>query len=68
MDITSMNFGELLFVLNCDPLKNEIKKIENINNHIVQTKNSIYFNDICLKEEFYPKFSNIYVYIYISYI
>ena len=27
MDFTSMNFGDLLFALNCDQLKNEIKWI-----------------------------------------
>ena len=32
MDFTSMNFGDLLFALNCDPLKNKITKIEKINN------------------------------------
>ena len=65
MDFTSMNFGDLLFALNCDPLKNEIMKIEKINKRIVQTKNCIYFNKICLKEGLHPKYSNIYIYIYI---
>ena len=46
MDFTSMGFGEPLFALNCDPVKNEIRKIENINKCIVETKNCIYFNDI----------------------
>ena len=41
-----MNFGDLLFALNCDPLKNEIRKIEKINKRIVQTKNGINFNKI----------------------
>ena len=41
-----MNFGELLIFLNCDPLKNEIMKIEKINKRIVETKNGIYFNEI----------------------
>ena len=50
MDFTSMNFGDLLFTLNCDPLKNEIRKIEKINKRIDQTKNGIYFDKICLKE------------------
>ena len=45
LDFTSMNFGDVLFALNCDPLKNEIRKIE-INKRIVQTKNGIYFNEI----------------------
>ena len=59
-----MNFGDLLFARNCDPLKNEIRKIEQINKRIVQIKNGIYFNNICLKEGLHPKFS-IYIYIYI---
>ena len=46
-----MNFGDLLFALNCDRLKNDIRKIEKINKRIVQSKNGIYFN--------------IYIYIYI---
>ena len=56
-----MNFGDLLFALNCDPLKNEMRKIEKINKRIVRTKNGIYFNEICLKEGLHP----IYIYIYI---
>ena len=51
-----MNFGDLLFALNCDRLKNDIRKIEKINKRIVQSKNSIYFNDIYIY---------IYIYIYI---
>ena len=46
MDFTGMNFGDLLFALNCDSLKNEIRKIEKINKRIVQTKNGIYFNEM----------------------
>ena len=46
MDFTSMNFGKLLFALNCDPLKNKIRKIEKIDERIVQTKNCTYFNFI----------------------
>ena len=45
-----MNFSDLLFALNCDPLKNEIRKIEKINKRIVQTKNCIYFNNIYIFE------------------
>ena len=61
MNFASMNFGDLLFALNCDPLKNEIRKIQKINKCIVQTKNGIYFNEMCLKEGLRPKFSNIYI-------
>ena len=59
MDFTSMNFGDLLFALNCDRLKNDIRKIEKINKHIVQSKNGIYFNEIFLNFLIY-----IYIYIY----
>ena len=41
-----MNFGELLFALNSNPLKTETRKIEKINKLIVQTKNDTDFNDI----------------------
>ena len=64
MDFTSMNFGDILFAINCNPLKNEIRKIEKINKRIVQTKNGIYFNEICLKEGLHPKFPYIYIYVY----
>ena len=60
MYFTSMNFGDLLFALNCDRLKNEISEIEKINKRIVQSKNGIYFNEICLI--FTPDFL-IYIYI-----
>ena len=46
MHFTSMNFGDLLFALNCDRLQNDIMKIEKINKRIVQSKNGIYFNEI----------------------
>ena len=62
MDFTSMNFGDLLFSLNCDPLENEIRKIEKINKRIVQTKNGIYCNKYALKRDFTPNFL-IYIYI-----
>ena len=60
-----MNLGDILFSLNCDTLKNEIRKIEQIKKRIVQTKNGIYFNEICLKEGLHRKFSNMCIYIYI---
>ena len=66
MDFTNKTFGELLFAINNDHLKNKVRKIERINKRIVQTESGIYFNEICLKEGLQPKFSNIYIYIYIS--
>ena len=62
MDFTNMTFGELFFAINNDHLKNKVRKIEKINKRIVQTKNGIYFIEVCLKEGLHPKFSNIYIY------
>ena len=56
-----MNFADLLFSINCDRLKNEIRKIEKINKRIVESKNGIYFNEIYLKVGLHPEFSNIYI-------
>ena len=42
-------------------INNEIRKIEKINKRIVQTKNDIYLNEICLKEGVHPNFFNIYI-------
>ena len=39
-----------------------IRKLEKINKRIVQSKNGIYFNEICLKEGLHPNFL-IYIYI-----
>ena len=47
-----MNFGDLLFALNCDPLKNEIRKIEKINNRIVKLKMVIILIKYALKRDF----------------
>ena len=63
MDFSNMTFGKLLFAINYDHLNNKVRKIEKINKRIVQTKNGIYFNEVCLKEGLHPKFSNIYIYI-----
>ena len=62
MYLTKMTFGELLFAINTDHLKNKVSKIEKINMRIVQSKNGIYFNEVCLKEGLHPNFSNIYIY------
>ena len=41
-----MTFGELLYAINNDHLKNKDRKIEKINKRIVETKNGIYFNEL----------------------
>ena len=47
-----MNFGELLFALNCDTLKNEIRKMEKINNRIVQLKMGFVLMKYASKRDF----------------
>ena len=56
MDFSCMNFGDLLFALNCDRLKNEIRKIENINKRIVQYKMVFILMIYALKTDFTPIF------------
>ena len=53
-------FGELLHSLNNNLLKNEIRNIEKLNNFFLNIKNGIRFNETCIKEGLYPKFTNIY--------
>ena len=50
-----MDFGDLLLALNCDPLKNEIRKIEKINKRIVQLKIVFILMKYALKRDFTQK-------------
>ena len=62
-----MNFGDLLFALNCDPLKNEIRKIEKINKRLFKRKMVFILIKYVLKWDFTPIFLiYIYIYIYVS--
>ena len=55
-----MNIGELLF--QCDiESKNIFRKYERINKKIIESKWSRNFNEICLKENLWPTYTNIYV-------
>ena len=65
MDYNDLNFGQLLFLLRNEVLKNNIRNIEKIKKRIVHLKNGIHFNEICIQEGFQPNFTNIYIYIYI---
>ena len=46
MDYNDLNFGQLLFLLGNEVLKNNIRNIEKINKSIVHLKNGIHFNEI----------------------
>ena len=59
-----MNLGELIYNLDYNN-KKLIRKIENLNKKLNNINNSIVFNELCIKEELLPKFTNIYIYIYI---
>ena len=65
MEPPDLNFGQLLFLLNNEVLKNQIRSIEKINKRIINIKNGIHFNEICIQEGLQPNFTNIYIYIYI---
>ena len=57
-------FGELLYSLNNDILKNKIHNIEKLNKKIVNIKNGIRLSKR-IKEGLHPKCTIIYIYIYI---
>ena len=64
MDFNQQNFGSLLFLLENEYLKKEIRNIEKRNKRLSHIKSGINFNNICLKEGLQPTFTNIYIYIH----
>ena len=46
MDYSVLNFGQLLFLLGNEGLKNNIRNSEKINKRIVHLKSGIHFNEI----------------------
>ena len=64
MDFNQQSFGSLLFLLENEYLKKEIRNIEKMNKRLIHIKSGINFNNICLKEGLQPTFTNIYIYIY----
>ena len=65
MDFLTLNFGQLLHLLNNEELKNKIRNFEKQKKKVISAKYGILFNQTCLNEELYPTFTNIYIYIYI---
>ena len=59
-----MNFGEFLH-LHPENIKKLIRKIENLENKLVNARVPIVFNKTCLNENLLPTFTNIYIYIYV---
>ena len=62
MDFNQQSFGSLLFLLENEYLKKEIRNIKKTNKRFIHIKSGINFNNICLKEGHQPTFSNIYIY------
>ena len=56
-----MNFGEFLH-LHPENIKKLIRKIENLENKLVNARVAIVFNKTCLNENLLPTFMNIYIY------
>ena len=65
MDFNQQSFGSLLFLLENEYLKKEIRNIEKMNKRLIHIKSGINFNNICLKEGLQPAFM-IYIYIHIK--
>ena len=55
---SDLNFGKLLFLL-----KNKIRSIEKMNICIINIKNGIHCNEICIQEGLQPNVTNIYIYV-----
>ena len=50
MDFNQQTSGSLLFLLENEYLKKEIRHIEKMNKRLIHIKSGINFNNICLKE------------------
>ena len=59
MDFLTLNFGQLLYLLE----KNTIRNFEKQKKQIISARYGIFFNQTCLNEELCPAYSNI-LYIY----
>ena len=65
MDFLTLNFGQLLYLLD-DELKNTIRNFEKQKNQIISAQYGILFSPTCLNEGLYPAYSkNIYIYIFV---
>ena len=60
----TLNICELLHLLPCDLLRNNVRLIEKLNKRFINAKYGKNFNETCIYERLFPKFANIYIYIY----
>ena len=61
MDFLTLNFGQLLYLLD-DELKNTIRNFEKQNKQIISAQYGKLFNQTCLNEELYPAYIYIHTY------
>ena len=55
------SFGELLFTLSHDQ-RRIVRRLESETKKLSNTKHAVVFNDLCIRENLLPKYSNIYIY------
>ena len=55
-------FGQLLFELTFEQ-RNCVRSYENEAKKLINAKHAVVFNEVCIKENLLPKYSNIYIYI-----
>ena len=56
-----LNIGELLHLLPCDLLRNNVRVIEKLNKRFINAKYGKKFNETCISEKLFPKFTYIYI-------
>ena len=62
-----LNLGQILFMLPTE-IKNKIRKLEKAHNVFINNKYGIIFNETCIKEGLLPKYTKIYIYLYITFL
>ena len=60
-----LNLGQILFMFTTK-IKNKTRKLEKAHKVFIKNKYGIIFNETCIKEGLLPKYTNIYMYIYIQ--
>ena len=57
------SFGQLLHQVSTEE-RNCVRQLENASKKLSNAENAVVFNDVCIRENLLPKYSNIYIYIY----
>ena len=59
----TLNIGELLHLLPCDLLRNNVRLIEKLNKRFINAKYGKFFSETCISERLLPKLYIYYIYI-----